>query len=100
MIKLNEVLSKKIPKDSNNSIIYFLIKEDRIVYVGKSKNGISRILTHIKSNDKDFDSYHYIQVDKIEFDFLESEYIREFNPYYNILLKNPIPNHIKSIPMF
>lgn len=100
MIKLNEVISKKIPKNSNNSIIYFLIKEDRIVYVGKSINGISRIINHIQDNDKDFDSYYFVKVDKMELDFLEEQYIREFNPYYNILLKNPLPNHIKSMPMF
>ena len=60
--------------------IYFLIKNEEIVYIGQSVNGISRIQQH---TDKDFDSYFILETKKEYLNDLESHYIVKFNPIYN-----------------
>ena len=75
----NEILKTKIDF-KRNSFIYFLIKDNEIVYVGQTKAGLSRIFQH---NDKKFDSYSIIECEQSELDELENEYIIKFNPKYN-----------------
>ena len=62
-----------------NSLIYFLIKDDKIIYVGKSKQGFKRIFEH----KKDFDSFTYIECDESILDVLETIYIERFKPICN-----------------
>ena len=40
--------------------VYFLYKNDELVYIGSSKNILERIPKHLK--DKDFNFYKYIEV--------------------------------------
>lgn len=61
--------------------IYFLIKKNEIVYVGKTKIGYKRILQH--SNNKDFDSFNFIECLEKELDSLETYFILKYNPKYN-----------------
>jgi hypothetical protein len=61
--------------------IYFLIKKNKIVYIGQSTNIFTRIMTH--SNDKNFDSYSYIPCDQSILDKLESLYIHVYQPELN-----------------
>lgn len=61
--------------------IYFLINKHKIVYVGKTKVGFSRIAQHIK--DKEFDSFNYFECIEEELDSLETYYIIKFKPKYN-----------------
>jgi hypothetical protein len=70
-------------EDTPNCGVYFLIREDEIVYVGQSKNCPSRIQTHINDKGKVFDSYTFIATHSDNLDFLESWYIYAFNPKYN-----------------
>jgi len=67
--------------------IYFLIKEDKIVYVGSSTDIMSRIVTHKEiDKKKDFDSYSYILLEKHtikEMHSLEVKYIRNMLPKLN-----------------
>lgn len=63
----------------NKGIIYFLINDNSVVYVGKSKNGLKRIF----DNHKDFDSISYIEVDISILDVIETLYIKKFQPVLN-----------------
>lgn len=85
MFSREDILQMQIPiiDNSNLSVIYFLIHENQIVYVGSSANGLSRIYQHIK--DKKFDAYSYIVIPSERRAELENEYIFKFNPKYNNL---------------
>lgn len=71
--------------------IYFLMKDDEIVYVGQSQSIYSRLYSHNKDINKKFDKYYYTEVSNNELDDKESEYIFKFNPIYNKIL----PEHPK-----
>ena len=60
--------------------VYFLIDEDKVVYVGQSTNVYSRITTHY---DKKFNRFAYIPCDSKSLDGLESLYIHVFRPLFN-----------------
>jgi excinuclease UvrABC nuclease subunit len=69
--------------------IYFLIKDDKIVYVGKSVHIPARIRLHscpgLKTinQKKDFDYYAYITCEEDKLDLYEQAYIKKFQPWYN-----------------
>lgn len=65
----------------NKGYIYFLLKAEKVVYIGASGNR-RRIEAHQK--DKDFDSFCYILCEK-EYDHLHLEtlLIRQFKTKYN-----------------
>ena len=65
--------------------IYFLIKNDEVVYVGQTKKGLIRPLTH---TDKEYDSLKIIYLYEIDQDVLEDFYIRKYNPIYNKTYNN------------
>lgn len=72
--------------------VYFLFKDNVIVYVGKSINSIQgRLFKHKYSSNKEYDKATYIEVEKEDFDLvktMEDVYINIFNPFYNKQLKN------------
>lgn len=68
-------------KDLPICIVYFLWDNGKIVYVGKSFNGIRRIYQHLKS--KKFDEFSYLECDKEYLTSIENFYIRRFCPKYN-----------------
>ena len=64
--------------------IYFLIKNNKIIYVGQSEYAEARIIFHTKN--KNFDSYSIIKLEKEDdclLSELESYYILKFLPKYN-----------------
>ena len=69
--------------------IYFLLRKDKVVYVGKSINIIARVFKH---NYK-FDSFSYIECAADDLDLYEVAYISKFKPryncYHNIPVKKP-----------
>lgn len=70
--------------------IYCLIKDNEIVYVGKSINIQSRILTHKKDEGKEFDSFSIIaklpaEISEQELLKLEEKYIKLLKPKLNII---------------
>lgn len=69
----------KIPGNVKNAI-YCLINNGEIIYIGKTKNGIRRILQH---NDKVFDEYSFIETSQEELDYYEDKYIMEYQPKLN-----------------
>lgn len=60
--------------------VYFLIKDNEIVYIGQSINIASRITQH---RDKEFDSVSYVACHRSELDVLESLYILAYKPPLN-----------------
>ena len=69
--------------------IYFLIKNDSIVYVGQSKDScISRISDHYRDMKKDFDSFRIMPLlgdSDSQINFKERNYIKSIKPIYNII---------------
>jgi len=64
------------------SLVYFLLRGEAIVYVGQSKVGVSRILAH--QADKDFDGFFVLRCPEAELNEAESSYIKKFAPLYNV----------------
>ena len=76
--------NKNLLKENNRSGIYFLLKGDKVVYVGQTINNVyMRIGTHMQQG-KDFDSYYFIECSEFELDDLEAYYILIFDPFYNV----------------
>jgi len=65
--------------------VYFLISNNKIIYVGQSVNIYSRISSHTHKN---FDSFTVLPCPKEHLDVLESLYIHMFNPPLNGHEKN------------
>lgn len=64
------------------SFIYFLIRDEKIVYVGKTSSLGARVGSHHRS--KKFDSARYVHWDASEHvDLTEQAFIRYFQPEYN-----------------
>ena len=66
--------------------IYYLWREDEIVYIGQSTNILSRVATHLNSVVKVFDSYTYELCEPNLLNKLELESIIKHKPLYNIAL--------------
>ena len=78
----NEILENRLPiQDVIRSGVYFLIKNERIVYVGQSVNVYSRIADHYKN--KFFSDVFSVPCPRSNLDVLESMYIHTFNPDLN-----------------
>ncbi len=69
----------EIPANVKNAI-YFLIDKDKVVYVGKTKNGLKRLTQHTK---KTFDKFGFIEYKEEELDYYEDFYIMKYQPKYN-----------------
>lgn len=61
--------------------IYYLLKNDEVVYVGQTRQGLLRPFCHIR--DKDFDEVKIIECKKEELDSKEAEAISKYTPKYN-----------------
>ena len=74
-----ELKTYEIPNDVQSGI-YLLINDNEVVYVGKTENGLRRIMQH---NDKIFNKYSFIEVPPEELDYYEDFYIIKYQPKYN-----------------
>lgn len=75
----------KIPKyftkdDFKISGIYFLLRRNKIVYIGRTINLINRIYQH---SEKNFDSIRIIKCNIDRLEHYEIRLIRYFQPKYN-----------------
>ena len=78
-----EIVEASIPVE-NLVGVYFLIKNDEVVYVGQSSiNILGRIAKHLRSN-KEFDSFSYMRCDKEDIDAMEAKYIAALIPRLNV----------------
>ena len=60
--------------------VYFLLKGEEVVYVGKTTIGMSRPFQH---KDKDFDEIKLIYCDEESVDKTEDDFIAKYRPIYN-----------------
>lgn len=67
-------------KYKSRFIIYFLLRNDRVVYVGQSKRGIIRPLSYW---EKDFDTVKVLYCTEKDLNALEDKYIAKYQPEYN-----------------
>lgn len=67
---------------TKNYLIYFLIKNDDVVYVGQTTQNLLRPFSH---KDKDFDTVKilYQSQDKKALNKIEEFFIKKYNPKYN-----------------
>lgn len=78
---LEEVLA--LPRFQPACGVYFLIRDDRVVYVGQSVEVHSRVTLH-HSRWKQFDGYTYIPCEPEQLADLERYYIRLLAPELNV----------------
>lgn len=73
----------KLPKSlfNSGSCIYFLCKNDKVVYVGQAENVHQRLVEHMKT--KDFDAVFYLRVPAHKMNKIESALISYLKPEYN-----------------
>lgn len=68
------------------SCVYLLKKNGNVVYVGKTKNGFKRIMSHYKK--KDFDTVEIREVENDRLNEVEANLILDFKPKYNMTMPN------------
>lgn len=83
-----KLISEKRPL-SFHSFIYALINKDEVVYIGQSDSLQSRIKSHIRDKEKEFDSWAIAHkfphnTTREEREKREARYIKIFKPKYNI----------------
>lgn len=80
ILEVEDVIANKRSYKPESSI-YFLIKNEVVVYVGQSVSPYTRISVHEK--DKDFDSYFIEPCEYENLNEAEAYYVLKFNPIYN-----------------
>lgn len=91
LVPMNHVL--------NGYYIYFLVKDQEVVYVGQTSALISRLSDHLKNIDMIFDTYYFKEVPQYEvsrINEIEKFYIKSINPKYNIQHKDKEVNYDKA----
>jgi hypothetical protein len=79
-VKFEEKNAITLPK-IKKQFIYFLIKNDEVVYVGQTKKqGLRRPFSH---TDKDFEEVKIICYEEEKIDMMEDYYIKKYMPKYN-----------------
>lgn len=73
--------------------IYFLCKNNRVVYVGQSTSLTGRLNQHANTG-KDFDEVFYVRCHAEKLDKTEKHYIEKLNPPLNRAGKLPLPQQI------
>lgn len=77
----------QVEKMFNRSVIYFLIKENEVVYVGETTSLMTRISQHYNEGKKDFDSFRFVLFEGTDTERKqkEREEILFHKPKYNYL---------------
>lgn len=95
-----DISSLPLLKIKNIKGIYFLYKNNDIVYIGQTKNLISRLAVHLADKNKDFDSYKFLELPhNMNLNKLERFLIKKFKPEYNILYKYDGEEYNQDISM-
>lgn len=86
----------KLPKTlfNSGSCIYFLCRENKVVYVGQALNIHARLVEHHRC--KNFDNVFYIRVSANRLNIIENSLIAYLKPEYN-QTNNPLNNQRRSI---
>lgn len=78
MKDFEQLYNERIP--NKNHMVYFLFKDEKIIYIGKTTNGFTRVYDH---TDKDFDSFSYFMCPASKVNEYEAEYIMKYKPKHN-----------------
>lgn len=72
--------------------IYFLLKEEQIVYIGKTEHCMRSRLKNHQYSGKKFDDFRILKVEKDEIFQTEKAYIEKYKPIYNVhgVIKKPL----------
>lgn len=81
----DELVATSVPIPASSGV-YFLIKNEAVVYVGQSLNVHARIRQHLAT--KCFDRVNIIACEPGELNRLESMYIRRLKPVLNLVGKS------------
>jgi predicted GIY-YIG superfamily endonuclease len=73
------ILSSAVPFRQQCGI-YFLIRDNKIIYIGQSVNIPARIVNHTKKN---YTHIFCLECDESELDILERKYLQKFHPELN-----------------
>ena len=76
----SKILESSISYDGLSGV-YFLINDNKIIYIGQSKNVFARIHTH--SMTKKFNKIAWVNCELKHLDIIESFYIHAFRPELN-----------------
>lgn len=79
MLREHSIVLKAIPATVCG--VYFLLHNQKIVYVGQSIDCLRRVASH--KIDKTFDAYHIIPLDRSALVDVEAAYIAKYRPKYN-----------------
>lgn len=87
----------KLPKTLFNSgtCIYFLCRNEKVVYVGQAENVHQRLVEHMRT--KNFDAVFYIRVQANKMNKMENSLISYLKPEYNRIGLNANDNKSKSL---
>ncbi len=85
------ILKTKRTKTESSPTVYFLIKNNEVVYVGRSIQGMARIHTHRNIN---FNYFNFVYVLEELLRETELRYIIKFTPKYNRIF--PKSNRYKT----
>lgn len=83
----NEKNIKYFDLSNDTYYIYFLLKDNQVVYIGQTNNIFNRIKGHQKN--KEFNNVAYITTTKDKANYLENYYIIKYEPFYNKLSTDP-----------
>lgn len=79
IMKFEEENCIELPK-YQNTFVYFLLKDNEVIYVGQTVSGIVRPLMQ---RDKDYDTIKIKYCSKEDLDIMENDFIMKYRPKYN-----------------
>lgn len=83
LMSAKEIVSRASEIELPRPSIYFLIKDQAIVYIGQSVNGIKRVQEHRFDHRKQFDRVYFLDCPIEMLDVLESWFVHRFQPVQN-----------------
>ena len=97
LTRIKSLLKLPIALISTPPGVYFLCKEQNIVYIGKAKNVYARILNHIDEGIKKFDRVYFIPCHINNITPFETALLKCFKPPLNAVLVSPINDKEEAI---
>ena len=95
--KIKKIYKLNLTHYNAPSAVYFLCDDNKINYIGQTRNIAERITQHIKDNTKCFNDVYFIEVDESNLANTENAFIHYFRPEKNRGNKSPLLNYEKEI---
>lgn len=97
MFDYQQLLNQSISVGKTLAGIYVLFNRSRVLYVGQSTNVFTRVATHLRDFNKDFDAYTLVaQFEGVDINDMEAEAIMALQPLQNSVL--PSNSKFVSVP--